>query len=201
MTFTDEHRQPGVRVLGLLGIVGGIAVLAAFVVTIPPAQNTVRIFLFLAGGVGVALAAHEPQARVLGRLALAGVIPLVLANGVVAIWEVLSLGRDRPFAGDFGLIGFYAGLAMWLAHAWYGITTVRIGVLSRWAAIALVVGSVLAITGMDRLELTSSVNPTLFGPLSLLGIALNGIAWALLGLGVVMPGMRRHHLAAAALRP
>ena len=201
MTFTDEHRQPGVRVLGLLGIVGGIAVLAAFVVTIPPAQNTARIFLFLAGGVGVALAAHESQARVSGRLALTGVIPLVLANGVVAIWELLSLGRDRPFAGDFGLVGFYAGLAMWLAHAWYGIATLRIGVLSRWAAIALVVGSVLAITGMDRLELTSSVNPTICGPLSLLGIALNGIAWALLGLGVVMPGLLRHHLAAAALRP
>jgi hypothetical protein len=201
VTYTDEHRQPRVRVLGLLGIVGGIAVLAAFVVTIPPAQNTARIFLFLAGGVGVALAAHEPQARVSGRLALACVIPLVLANGVVAIWELLSLGRDRPFAGDFGLVGFYAGLAMWLAHAWYGIATVRIGVLSRWAAIALVVGSVLAITGMDRLELTSSVNPTIFGPLSLLGIALNGIAWALLGLGVVMPGLHRHHLAAAALRP
>ena len=201
MTFTDEHRQPGVRVLGLLGIVGGIAVLAAFVVTIPPAQNTARIILFLAGGVGVALAAHESQARVSGRLALTGVIPLVLANGVVAIWELLSLGRDRPFAGDFGLVGFYAGLAMWLAHAWYGIATLRIGVLSRWAAIALVVGSVLAITGMDRLELTSSVNPTIFGPLSLLGIALNGIAWALLGLGVVMPGLLRHHLAAAALRP
>ena len=158
-------------------------------------------FLFLAGGVGVALAAHESQARVSGRLALTGVIPLVLANGVVAIWELLSLGRDRPFAGDFGLVGFYAGLAMWLAHAWYGIATLRIGVLSRWAAIALVVGSVLAITGMDRLELTSSVNPTIFGPLSLLGIALNGIAWALLGLGVVMPGLLRHHLAAAALRP
>jgi hypothetical protein len=201
VTFTDEDRQPGVRVLGLLGIVGGIAVLAAFVVSIPPATNTARIFLFLAGGIGVALAAREPQARVSGRLALAGVIPLVLANGVVAIWELLSLGRDRPFAGDFGLVGFYAGLAMWLAHAWYGIATVRIGVLSRWAAIALVVGSVLAITGMDRLELTSSVNPTIFGPLSLLGIALNGIAWALLGLGVVAPGLRRHHLAAAALRP
>jgi hypothetical protein len=201
VTFTDEHRRPRVRVLGLLGIVGGIALLAAFVVSLSTALNTVRIFLFLASGVGVALAAHEPQARVSRWLALAGVIPLVLANVVVAIWELLSLGRDRPFAGDFGLVGFWAGLSMWLAHAWYGIATMRIGVLSRWAAIALAGGSVLAITGMDRLELTSSANPTIFGPLSLLGIALNGIAWVLLGLEIVMPGFLRHRLGAAALRP
>lgn len=201
MAFTDEHRRPGVRVLGLLGIVGGIALLAAFIVSLSTALNTVRIFLFLAGGVAVVVAANEPQAKVSGRLALAGVIPLVLANGAVAIWELLSLGRDRPFAGDFGLVGFWAGLSMWLAHAWYGVTAMRIGVLWRWAALILAVGSLLAITGIDRLELTSSANPTIFGPLSLVGIALDGIAWVLLGLEIVAPGLHRHRLAAAPPRP
>jgi hypothetical protein len=59
----------------------------------------------------------------------------------------------------------------------------HLGVVWRWAALALAIGSLLAILGMDRLELTSPSNPTIFGPLALTGVALNGIAWILLGLG------------------
>ena len=60
--------------------------------------------------------------------------------------------------------------------------TLRSGFAARWGALALAIGSVLALTGMDRLELTSVANPTIFGPLSLIGIALNGLGWILLGL-------------------
>jgi hypothetical protein len=35
---------------------------------------------------------------------------------------------------------------------------------------------------MDRLELTSPGSPTVFGPLALTGIALNGLGWILLGI-------------------
>jgi hypothetical protein len=52
----------------------------------------------------------------------------------------------------------------------------------RLGAAALAVGSLLAILGMDRLELTTSDNPTIFLPLSLTGIALNGVGWIVLGL-------------------
>lgn len=42
---------------------------------------------------------------------------------------------------------------------------------------------------------TSEANPTIFGPLSLFGIALVGVAWVLLGIDVAMaiprPGWRR----------
>ena len=190
MKLSDGPRPTGIRVLAVIGILGGLALLAAFVVDLSPAQNTARLFLFLAGGEAVALAAFAPQAESSRRLALAGAIPVILANAVVALWIVLSLGRERPFAGDFGLAGFYAMLGLWLAHAWYGVVAVRIDVLWRWAAVLLAVGSLLAITGMDRLELTSRQNPTIFGPLSLLGIALNGIAWTLLGLELVLPSVR-----------
>jgi hypothetical protein len=49
---------------------------------------------------------------------------------------------------------------------------------------------VLAITGMDRLELTSQANPTIFTPIAVTGIALNGAAWILLGLEIVVPRLR-----------
>lgn len=198
MTVTDPHRPAGIRALAVLGIFGGLAVLVAFIADLSAAQNAARILLFLAGGPAVVLAAYGPQAEVSRRLALVGAVPLIAANAALAMWELLSLGRDRPFAGDFGLAGFWAGIGLWVAHAWYGLVAMRVGVLWRWAALILVVGSLLAITGIDRLELTSPRNPTIFGPLSQLGIALNGIAWVLLGIEVVMPGLRRHRLAAAA---
>jgi hypothetical protein len=49
----------------------------------------------------------------------------------------------------------------------------------------------MAIAGMDRLELTSQANPTIFQPIALTGIALNGLAWILLGLEIAFPGLDR----------
>jgi hypothetical protein len=195
---TPEHRPAGVRALAAIGVVGGLALLAAFVVDIPPQPNTVRLLVFLAGGVAVALAAGGAQAAVSRPLALAGAVPLILASGMSITWIIPSIGRDRPFAGDFGLAGFYIGLGLWLVHAWYGIIAMWIGVMWRWPAFVLVVGSLLAITGMDRLELTSPAHPTIFGPLSLLGIALNGIAWVLVGVEIVTRGLRRDRPATTA---
>jgi hypothetical protein len=170
-----------VRSLGVVGILGGLVLLAAFLVVIPEALNPARLVLFHAGAIGVAVAVHPWHERVAPRLALAGAVPLVIANAWSIIWVLLSLGRERPFAGDFGLIGFYAGLAVWLADAWFGLCAFRIGVMWRPAAFILAAGSLLAITGMDRFELTTQSNPTFFEPLALLGIALNAVAWILLG--------------------
>jgi hypothetical protein len=186
------------RALGVVGILGGLVLLAAFVVEIPPAWNTVRLFLFPAGAIAVALAVHGRHAAVSRRLALAGTVPVLLANGALIAWELLALGRERPFAGDFGLIGFWVGLAFWLADGWFGVVALRLGVLWRWAAVALVAGSLLAILGIDRLGLTSAANPTVFGPLALAGIGLNGIAWVLLGLELAVPRLRGSRAVTAA---
>jgi hypothetical protein len=94
-------------------------------------------------------------------------------------------------AGDFGLVGFWVGLAVWIADAWFGLAALRLGALWRWDAVALVVGSLLALTGIDRLGLTSQGSPTIFTQLSLTGIALNAVAWVILGLDIVAPGIRR----------
>jgi hypothetical protein len=51
----------------------------------------------------------------------------------------------------------------------------------RWGAGALAIGSVLAFLGMDRLDLVQGDLAWLFTPAALLGVALNGAGWVLLG--------------------
>jgi hypothetical protein len=172
------------RVLGLLGIVGGAVLLAAFIVDISPDLNVVRLVLFYVGAVAVVLAVYPRHAAVAPLLASIAAVPALLANAWSLAMIALASGRPNPFAGDFGLVYFFASLALWLADALFGLVALRLGVVSRWGGLALGLGSLLAITGMDRLELTTRDNPTIFGPLALVGIALNGIGWILLGIDV-----------------
>jgi hypothetical protein len=181
MTLPPSSRLAIVRSLGVVGILGGLVLLAAFVIEVPEAWNPARLVLYLAGAIAIAVAAHSPHTRVARQLAPASAVPLVIASTWSITWILLSIGQERPFGGDFGLIGFYASLAVWVAHAWFGLCALRIGVLWRPASFVLAAGSLLAITGMDRLALTTQAGPTIFEPLSLLGIALNGAAWVLLG--------------------
>lgn len=176
--------SPSSRILGFAGILGGAVLLAAFAVEISPDLNTVRLILFHLGAIAIVVAVHRRQVAASPSLARAAVVAAVLANAWNLTMIILMVGRPNPFAGDFGLVYFYAGLAMWVTDAAFGLVTLRLGVVSRWGALALVVGSLLAITGMDRLGLTSSASPTLFGPLGLTGVALNGFAWILLGIDV-----------------
>lgn len=177
------------RILGVAGILGGAVLLAAFVVEFAPGLNDLRIVLFNLGAMAVVIGVHRRQASAAPGLALLGAVPAFLANAWYVATVVLAIGHPNPFGGDFGLVYFAAGLALWLTDAWFGLMTLRLGVVTRWGALALAIGSVLAITGIDRLGLTSSDNPTIFGPLSLVGIALNGIGWILLGLDVASRGL------------
>ncbi len=172
------------RLLGLTGILGGAVLLAAFIVEIDSDFNNVRLVLFNAGAMAMIIAVHRRHAPVAPTLALLAAVPALLANAWYLTMVVLATGRPHPFAGDFGLVFFFAGAAMWLTDAAFGLVTLRLGVVARWGALALAIGSVLAFIGMDRLELTSRDNPTIFGPLALVGIALNGIGWILLGIDV-----------------
>ena len=47
----------------------------------------------------------------------------------------------------------------------FGLVALQIRVVARPALVFLLVGSLLAITGIDRLAFTSEANPTIFGPL------------------------------------
>jgi len=120
---------------------GGLVLLAAFVVEIPSGWNPLRLVLFNAGALAVALAVYTPHAAVSRRLALAGTIPVVVAKTWAIAWTVLAIGRESPFSGDVGLVGFWGGLGVWLVDAWFGIVALRLRVVWRPAALMLAVGS------------------------------------------------------------
>ena len=174
--------------LGLAGILGGAVLLAAFVIEIPPDVNDARLVIFNLGAIALAVALYRRPVAVSRTLSRVASIAAVVANAWHLSMVVLSIGRANPFAGDFGLVFFYAALAMWLADAAFGAAALRNGVASRWGSLALTIGSVLAIAGMDRLGLTSVANPTFFSALALTGVALNGLGWILLGLDIASGG-------------
>ena len=172
------------RVFGLLGMVGGIVLLAAFVVEIAPDLNSVRLGLFNLGAIAIVIAVHRRQVAASPTLARTVAGATVLANAWYLSMVVLAIDRPNPIAGDFGLVFFWAAVAMWLTDAAFGVVTLRLGLVPRWGALALAIGSLLALTGIDRLGLTSVANPTIFGPIALIGVALNGLGLILLGVDV-----------------
>jgi hypothetical protein len=174
------------RVLGVMGIVGGVALLAAFVIDIPADQNIFRLVLYLLGAISVVVALQQRQGAMSSTVTRAVAIAAVVANASVLLREVLPYGPWHPFAGDNGLVLFYAAIAMWVTDAAFGLVILRRATVTRFGGIALAVGSVLALTGIDRLGLTSDANPTIFGPMALMGVAANGLGWILLGLDVVL---------------
>lgn len=172
------------RVLGLAGVLGGAVLLAVFVIDIPPELDSARIYLFLVGAMAIVIGVHRRQAPVAPVVAAFGAVPALLANAWYLAMMILAIGRPQPSAGDFGLVWFFAGVAMWLTHAAFGLVTLRLGMATRWGALALTAGSLLALMGIDRLGLTSADNPTIFGTLALVGIVLNGLGWILLGVDI-----------------
>jgi hypothetical protein len=185
---TLEQGQPGrwsaaTRLAGVAGVVGGAVLLAAFVVDIPGDLNDVRLGLFFLGAMAVSAGAYTELAargRGLARIAVGLVL---VANAWGLAMGAISAALSIPVGpGTFGLAYFWAGLAWWLADALFGFVSLRLGGWARLGALVLAVGSLLAITGMDRLELTTRDKPTIFGPLGLLGVALNGLGWIVLGL-------------------
>jgi hypothetical protein len=108
---------------------------------------------------------------------------------------ILAIGRPRFPEPDpeFRPIFFYAAIVLWLTDAAFGFVAARLGAVSRWAALALGFGSLLALLGVGGLGFTTGPFATIIVPLSLVGIGLVGIGWVLLGIDIAtrrnaMPG-------------
>ena len=174
--------------LGLVGIVGGLVLVAAFLPNLPWTRELfqLRLVLFNLGAIAVAMAVHRRQAAVAARASLAAAGAVTLANAWYLVMVILSIDRPQPPDADpdFRLVGFFAGAAMWWADAAFGFVSWRLGAVTRWGALALAIGSVLAFLGMDRLELMRGDLAWLFTPVALLGVGLNGLGWILLGIDV-----------------
>jgi hypothetical protein len=189
------------RLLGAAGIVGGAVLLSAFLIGIPEWFWDLRMTLYLVGAIAVVVGVHRRQADAAPTLSLAVAIAAIAANGLYLARAVVFPNSPwHPFAGDDGMVFFYAGLATWIADTAFGVVALRLGAVTRWGALALAIGSALSILGMDRLELTSEANPTIFGPIGLIGVALNGVAWILLGVDLVLEGRAVPRLRSALAR-
>ncbi len=165
------------RLAGIAGVVGGTGLLAAFVVDIPPGLNDVRLLLFFVGAMAVAAAAFMPLATTGREVARAAVGLVLIANAWGLAMGAISAAGSIPVGpGTFGLVYFWAGLAWWLADALFGFVALRLGGWARLGALALGIGSLLA----------GALHPTIFGPISLVGIALNGLGWIVLGAWVAV---------------
>ena len=176
------------RVLGFIGIVGGAVLLVAFLPSlgIPPDFNTWRLVLFPAGAIAVPIAAFRFGALGSTAWSWLAAVAVIATNAAHIVFTIVGSGRGSPF-GDFGLAWHWVAFAMWLSDGLLGLAILRAGGLTRWGAAALALGSPLAVLGMGRFELTSPSNPTIFGPIALIGVALNGVGWVLLGLDLVRP--------------
>ena len=155
--------------------------------------NPLRLVLFNVGAIAIVVAVHRRQAAISRRLSLAGALPAILANTWYLVMVILSIGRPQfpePDAG-FRPIFFYAALALWTAEAVFGFAALRMGVVSRPAALALLIGSVLALAGVGGLGLTTGPPGAIIQPLAIFGIALVGLGWILLGVDVATRRGRR----------
>lgn len=186
-----EPPSMATRALAILGILGGLVLISAWVPNLPWTWElfNLRLVVFNAGAIAIGLAVHRRQAPRSPRLSFAVAASMILANAWYLVMVILSIGRPVYPEPDpeFRLVFFYAGMAMWLSDAAFGLVALRLGVVPRWAAFALMIGSIFALLGIDRLELVDGPFAAIFIPLSQIGIALNGLAWIALGLSLLRP--------------
>lgn len=176
------------RLLGLLGIIGGFALLSAWIVTIPTSDLlNLRLVLFTAGSMAIILVVARPDPRSgLSAIVLASGAAL-LANAAYLLMILMTVARPGDLRPTDFPPGFpIAGLALWSSDAAFGLAAFRVAGVNRAGALALGVGSLLAVTGIDRLGLTSAANPTIFVELSKVGLVLNGLGWVVIGLDVLL---------------
>jgi hypothetical protein len=170
------------RVLGIAGIAAGLAILVAYVVDLPSGVNRDRLIVFGIGVVAIGIGVHRRQLSRAPGVSFAAIVALV---AVVGFFLVTVVVEDIP-----GIVVFWSGLALWLASAAFGVVTALVGAVSRIGGLALAVGSLLTMTGIDRLGLVSESAPTIFNTISQVGIVTMAIGWIVLGLDIALRRVR-----------
>jgi hypothetical protein len=198
------------RLLGLVGVAGGVVLLWAFISLNPfgdQSVNFVRLSLFWLGGMAIALALYGRLAAASPRLA-ALTTAAVLVSGVWnALWAGLAISQENPYADAFGGIGIVGGIVAWIVQAAYGVALLRMAsampgmnrhvrTVSRIAALALVLGGPLAFLGINDRELANwqgfeaTTMPFILTRLGQIGLILTGAGWIMLGTLLVLAGRR-----------
>jgi hypothetical protein len=194
----DGPSVPFLRALGLIGVAGGVGLLAAFVLELAPIIGLARLVLFSLGAIAIVLGMRATGVARTSRTVAVASLAAGLANAGVLAITIASVGRPvfpEPDP-DFRLLADYVMGSMWLADAALGLALLHLHGIARLGALALTIGSPLAMLGMGRLELVRDpVYGQLVQSVALTGIALNGLAWILLGASLVLA-----HRAEAPLR-
>jgi hypothetical protein len=192
-----------VRVMGLAGVAGGFALVAAFLPHPPwtPETFNLRLVVFSAGAIAVALVVLRRR-PIASRLIAPIAVVTIVANAWHIAMVLIGIGRPQFPEPDpeYRTIAMYAGVALWTADAAFGFSTWRIGGLARLAGLALGIGSLFAFSGMGNLGLIDGDFEWFFLPASQVGIALNGLGWILLGIAVATRRRPRPETATAASR-
>lgn len=190
------------RWFGLLGLVGGALLLAAFLTFEPFAErwaNLVRLVVFTLGGAGVAAAFYPRQALAAPTTALISSAAVIVAGLGYAGWLIVANWVPSPFSGPFGYLNLWASAALWLSAAIYGVAMLRsgaawrgmprlMGVLTRLGAFVLL-GSSVAWIGDDRFGWVDSAQyGGIVQAVAMTGVFLNGLGWILLGTVLVFGG-------------
>ncbi|MEP7379656.1 MAG: hypothetical protein ABI725_08875 [Chloroflexota bacterium] len=180
---------PAGRLLGVLGVFGGVFLLLGFInlEQWTPDLFNLRLIVFNLGAIAIATGVHLRQASAGRGLSLSGAAPVVVANAIYLVFTFLLVAKPGQLGGgDYQPIGLYilSAAAMWLSDAWLGLVTFRLGVLNRWSALALLVGSIAAFVGMGNFGLAE--NGSIAEKVILTGLALHGLGWVLLGLEVAL---------------
>lgn len=174
------------RALGVLGILGGLVLVAALVPNLPWswAVFNLRLVLFEAGAIAVIVAVHGLQASRGRWPSLIVSASAVLANAWHMAMSIMFVNRPQPPAPDpeFRPLYALAATALWLANAAFGLVALRLGVVSRWAALVLTVGSLLAASGVSGLGFTRGPYADVIANFTVAGIVLVGVGWVLLGI-------------------
>lgn len=167
------------RGLGIAGILAGIVLLAPFLVTFEDGWFAPHIILFNAFVIALAVGLHRRQAMQKPGLALAATTAVVIANAWYLVMTALSMADVNPFGTQFGYIYFLASIVLWVSATAYGAASLAIGAFWRWGPALLVMGSLLAGLGIDRLGLVTG--DSILVPLSQVGIVMLGLGWIFLG--------------------
>jgi hypothetical protein len=170
------------RVLGIAGVVAGVVILLAYVVELSQPLFLLRLVVISISIVGIGLGVHRRQAHAAPAASLVAMAALVLAN----VFFLATVFLTPPGS----IVPFWSGVLLWLAIALFGAVSAWIGAVSRWGAVAVAIGSLLAVTGIDRLGLVSGASPTIFNTLSQVGIVTMAIGWILLGVDLAVTRQR-----------
>jgi hypothetical protein len=166
------------RVFGVAGIIAGLAMLAAYAIDLPSEAFLYRLIIFTAGVTAVSIGVHQRQSMRAPAVSIGVTVALIAANAAFLIAVLL-------FAPGH-IVGFWTGMALWLASAVFGGASAVIGAVSRVGAWAVAAGSLVTLTGIDRLGLVSEAHPTVFNTLSQVGIVTMAAGWIVLGLDVAL---------------